>query len=150
MSGTHNPIITQWHDDKVVWINSANLDAGLLSLRAGEASAVGISPYNGFKVTDISFLKSIPDLTGLVMPYPEGFNLEPVRGLKKLRLLSPSKERSAFDFSTFADLLELSTDWKSSDVLPDCHSGLQRLSLWDYNPKSRDLQGLPAYRHLFF
>ena len=149
MTAPYHPRITQWRDEKVIWIDSSNLDASLMSFKAGDASFVGISPYNGFKGTDISFLKSIPDLTGLVMPYPEGFSLDPVCGLSKLRLLVLGKERSAFDFSTFADLTELSTDWKSSDVLPDSHSGLQRLSLWGFNSKSRDLRGLPAYRHLF-
>ena len=150
MTPAYIPKITAWGKLRVVWINSANLNSGLKAHRTGEATAIGISPYNDFAGADIAFLTSIPELRGLVLPYPNGYDLSKIMGLDKLQLLVLGKERVPVDFSAFPHLLELSTDWKPSDVLPKANCDLERLSLWGFKPKSRDLQSLPAYKNLTY
>lgn len=150
MNNPYHPRITTWGKSKVLWIESGNLQEGLLILRSGAANGIGISPYNGFNSTNITFLKSVPNLTGLVIPYPKDYDLSPIIELDKLELLVLGKERDPFDFSAYTRLLELSTDWNPSDVLPASQSKLERLSLWGFRPKSRDLRSLPSYRNLSF
>jgi protein phosphatase 1 regulatory subunit 7 len=144
------PIIDKWRDWKVLWINTDHIDACLAAYEAGEASAIGILDVKGFRGTDLSILTTIANLQGLVIPYPENLDVGVVKSLSQLRFLVLGKERAPLDFSVFAQLLELSTDWKSSDVLPNAQSGLERLSLWGFRPKSRDLESLPAYKKLIY
>jgi len=139
--------IRPWGHWSVLWVDSDQIDACIERYRYGGVDAVGVSPGIGFRDDDISFLRRIPNLRGVVMPRAGKYDLKVLAELPLLRLLVLAEFTQAVNASIWPHLHELSVDWHTRLVLPSAGTPLTNLSMWKYKGGT-DLAGLPLYPNL--
>jgi hypothetical protein len=141
--------IDNWGSWKIAWVQSSDIQGAVNAVKEGKVDGLGISSYHGFSGKDISFLDAISDdVTGLIFPRADDFNIAPIEKFKNLRHLVLTDPKQSLDLSQMMYLEDLSLDWLPQSKLPDAKSPLRRLHLRRYKAKDHDLSQLPSYPHL--
>jgi hypothetical protein len=114
----------------------------------GEIDGVGLSPHYGF-TGDATLLNRLPSFAGIVHTDAGSFDCRTLPLLNSLRFISLGGVRpQGTDFSDLSKLVDLRIGWNRSDLLPSPDGALESLYLKGYNPKSKDISGLPAFANL--
>lgn len=140
--------IENWGNHSIVWVQSEDVQAAIDILRNEEADGLGLSPYKGFALEDISFLTDVPNLKGVVLPFAGKYDLKILGNLPSLSFLTVAENNQPFDYGTLLELEELRIEWHSNLMLPKSCSKLRSLYVRGYKPKSRRLVELPPYENV--
>src|SRR6266496_398740 len=106
-----------------------------------------ISPYHGYQLEDVDFLRECPHVTSVHMQ--RGFsNYRGLYALPHLRWLSVIFPHE-IDFSELRSLVDLATDWNPGvDKSLFSASSLNHLWLRGYKPKERNLGNMERFKNL--
>jgi protein phosphatase 1 regulatory subunit 7 len=137
--------IEKWIRWKILWLrDSETTSAGKLMSEFG-VEGLGLSPYRGFRRSDLSFLLRIDSLVGLVTPFAKDYDLSVVETMPHLRFLSFAENRQPLNLSALEALENLRVHWHSKLVLPTEKCGLRDCYMRGFH---KSLQEIPAYRNL--
>jgi hypothetical protein len=101
--------------------------------------------YSGLHVSgkvDLSFLADFPNLLYLEIVDQPKVNTAPLQALRNLRGLHLETPGSGLDFSWFPELEIFKGDWHPDNQRLSACRQLHRLHLWNFKPRSKDLQEL--------
>lgn len=140
--------IVNWGSHSIVWVQSDDVQAALDILHKGEADGLGVSPHNGYKSNDISFLADVSNLAGVVLPYASEYDLSHLEEIRGLQFISVAGNKQPFDYGVFSDLEQLRIEWHSKLALPEPSAKLSDLYIRGYKPKSKNLTCLPVFENL--
>jgi hypothetical protein len=129
---------------RTLWVDSSRIEACMKYYYAEGIEYLGINQMRAYALGDIEFLRSYPDVTGLMLVAPSGFRYDigPVGALRQLKsLVLPTPEPLAL--AQFVDLQEFIGVWHPKLDLVGCNS-LKHLRLREFKSKNADLSGFPA------
>lgn len=127
-----------------VFIESDRIDACMEYAARNHQGRIAVSPLEGFKLPDLSFLSSFSWVESLSILHSEMVDISAVSFLGKLlRLHISGAARQPLDLAAFPFLRELSVRWWPKLRLGDTLPSLRALSLSHYAPVSGDLSILP-------
>lgn len=104
--------------------------------------AAELPEVNGLRVSgvsDLSFLKDLPNLLYLEVVDQKKVNTRHLDGLENLRGLRLHSPGAGVDFSCFPHLEVFVGDWHVDNRNVDRCRELRRLCVWHFQPRSRDL-----------
>jgi hypothetical protein len=142
MAGANYDVVTV-DGRTTLWLDSEKIDESLEYYRANHIDFIGVNPVRGYKLRDLEFLRSHPDITGFMVVSPLNFqyDLGPLAALSDLRsLVLP--ESVPLDLGQFPRLDEFYGVWHAKLDLSTCKA-LKHLSLRGYKSKTGGLDGLP-------
>jgi protein phosphatase 1 regulatory subunit 7 len=133
---------------KIIWINSESISECMKLYYEEKLDVIGISPFIGFKLSDLSFLKDYQDVEGIYVTAAEKVDISIIQSLEKLKYLSIGDNQQKFDLTSFSELEYLGVEWHKGIILPAPTDNLTELFLWKYNSKSKNLEEIPDYPNL--
>jgi protein phosphatase 1 regulatory subunit 7 len=138
----------KWCDGRALLIvESERLSECVEYIREREITLLDISPYHGYVLDDLEFLKDCPNVTDIFMQ--RGFaDMDGLYCLPRLRWLCAVFPNN-INFALLPRLADLSTDWdlRISGGLQECRS-LNRLWVRRYRPIARSLRALSSLDNL--
>ena len=112
-------------------------------------TGIAISPLGGFRLPNLSFLKSFPNVEKLTILHSEMIDISAVSALKRLRYLQISgKSKQSLDLRDFPLLQELGVQWWPKLYFGDLLPSLRTLRLSQYATRTNDLTALPQIPEL--
>lgn len=133
-----------WADHRLIWVNDQHIEACMQQTQNGAADGIAVSADMGYRLDDIDFLRSYPDLKGVVLPDAAGMDLSALEGLSKLEFLSVAGSSQSIDLRLYPLLQQAWLEWHDGIRLPEEGGVLRVLALHQFRPKSGDLKGLPV------
>lgn len=142
--------VKTWKDRKWLIIETANIDKYISYIESEEFSdfeGIIISRDLGYKYDNVDFLNRTPNVKSVSIsdPIKDISGLYFIKNLVDLSLVGRGFE---LDLSRFPDLSGLSFDWHEGIKNLESSTGLKRLIIGSFNPKTRDFSALPSLRHL--
>ena len=129
-------------------VESNRLDACIAYCRKKKVRHLHISPYHGYRRSNLDFLEDCPHVTGVHLQ--DGtFDLSGLYSLRDLSQLSAVFDlRQELDLGRFPRLADLSADWHPTRLANLTRCPLTRLWLRKYKPPTGDLAALGDIRPL--
>ena len=123
-------------------INSDCIHECMQFYKDNNLDGVAITTSHDYKLDNIDFLIKYPDIRHLSIS--EGIeNINAIHALINLETLIFSGKNMSIDFSKFGSLRELIADWSPHFINMDMCLNMTYLSLYNYNPKSKDCSSIP-------
>ena len=140
--------ITEWQGKKTVWVDSDRIEECMNFCYSEGIDEICLSRLYGYNLDNIDFLRDYPDIKGLAIQDGSNVDIDGIRSLRKLRAVSISDNKQSLDYSIFPELEEIRGDWHPKMKITEKCRKLKHLYLWKFNPKSKDLTGLPCLESL--
>lgn len=140
--------VDTWGERTIVWVNSDAIDESITFAIKNKVDGLGVSRAHGFLHNNISFLKGLDEIQGLVIPFASNFNLSPLESLSKLKFLTLAETNYPFDFNCFPKIQELRIQFANKFILPTVADKLENLYISGYKPKSKNFTELSYYPKL--
>lgn len=140
--------VWDWGDYKVMSIDSRRIDECMRFYRRRKLDGVSVSPYEGYKRKNLSFLKDYPFIEGVVAPYAGNLDLSDLSALRKLKFISLHNTKKSLDYAQFPYLEEIRVQWHSGLRLPETSLRMRHLYLAQYASQTKDCTDLPHYVNL--
>lgn len=122
---------------KSIIINSDHIKECMQIYIDNDLDGVAITTSHGYELQNVDFLFEYPDVKHISIS--EGIkDIDAVYSLSKLESLMLSGSNRKFDFSCFPALKKLNVDWSSNFIGIDKCLHLSDLSIYKYNPESKD------------
>lgn len=112
-----------------------------------EYFGVVVNSCKGYKTEDISFVKQLTNLRGLILAN-DNTDTSVINALASLQYLSVAKVNSPLDFSLLPLLEVYRGDWSKNLVNLGKSTSLRELCLYGFKPKTADLTDLNALSQL--
>ncbi|QKJ30360.1 hypothetical protein HQ865_11520 [Mucilaginibacter mali] len=126
---------------KSIIIDSDNIDACMRIYAENHLEGVAITTSHDYKLDNVDFLSRYPDIKHLSIS--DGItDISAIHLLGKLKSLVVSGKNRKIDFFYFPLLEKLSIDWSVHFSNMDNCKHLSTLSLYNYNPKTKDCLGI--------
>lgn len=140
--------VSKWGGYRVAWVQSDEIDTAINLMRNGEVDGLGLSPYSGYKIKEIGFLATVPNLQGIVLPYAKNYDLKVLERVSGLKFITVAGNGQPFDYKDFPELEDLRIEWHSNLALPAAASKLRTLYMRGFKPESKKLKNLPAFENI--
>jgi hypothetical protein len=140
--------VIDWEPYKIMSIDSRRIDECMRFYKKRKLDGVSISPHEGYKLKDLSFLKDYPFIEGVVVAYGQNIDISGVHVLQGLKFISLGDGKYAIDLSNFSNLEEIRVRCHQKLVLPKKSTRVKSLYLSRYSPTSKDFHELPRYVNL--
>lgn len=144
MNLCYEPNYLDWAGRRLVWIEDDHVEACMDRVQRGEAAGVAVSPYMGYSLSDVSFLRSYPDVEAVVLSDASETDLSALEDLADLRFLSVAGSTQPLDLARYPLLSQAWMEWHDQLRLPEDGGALRELHLHRFRPESHDLSDLPA------
>jgi protein phosphatase 1 regulatory subunit 7 len=126
-----------------IFIESDRIEACMEYAQKEGLTGIAISPLGGFRLPNLSFLKSFPNIEKLTILHSEMIDISSVSTLKHLRYLQiEGKPKQPIDLRDFPVLHEFRADWWPKLQLGDTLPTLEILCLGHYAPRTGALTAL--------
>jgi protein phosphatase 1 regulatory subunit 7 len=124
-------------------IESNRLEDCLRFAAAKKVTKIYLQYNYGFKLSNVDFLKNYDFFTEVsIIKDLQDIDISGVQFLKRLIRLTLSNGNQGLDFGNFPLLEEASVHWNSKLKNLELCKSLQKLTLWQYKPKSGSCQEL--------
>jgi len=134
-------------ENKTLIIESSRLEECLDYLKAEKIESISINRFHGYKIDNLDFLKKCAFIKKISIS-DKISDFSGIYNLKDLNRLLVSDNKHAIDFSNFNNINEISIDWHSNHKnLTKCLK-LEKLSIWHYKPKKKNIHELPNIENL--
>lgn len=125
-----------------IWIESDRIEECMAYYKASDLSRIAVSPFMGYSLSDLEFLKDYPYVRGVELPTAGKIDVSGLRYLAGLEVLRIAESREALDLAQFEQLTRVGAEWHPKlRITEDCRR-LRVLGLRKYKPTSKDLSEL--------
>ena len=147
---TKNLQVFDFSDYRLMTIKSSILAECIESFKAGECDGFLISREHGFDLDSIEFLEELTEMRGLrVMDDVDLVSFDSIKNLTNLEYLNFRAKRQKLDLRNLLNLKNLEIEYLNERIsLPEFFPKLEVLLLGPFNPKSKDLGGLTAFKRI--
>lgn len=132
---------------RVLWIESGRLEECMSHFYDGGFDGIGIGPRMGYSFGNVEFLREHTGVEHVVLLDATGLDLTALPVLSGLSYLQLDGFSGDIDFGVFPRLRHLRVQW-TPNMRFSTQPALERLALWGFKPKCRNLTGLPAFKNL--
>jgi len=126
---------------KSIIIDSDYIEECMRIYAESNLDGIAVTTSHGYRLQNVDFLTDYPKVKRLSIS--DGINdIGAVHSLHSLEFLILSGKNRRVDYSCFPLLKELIADWSPQFSNMDQCKSLKRLSLYNYNPKTKDCSSL--------
>jgi protein phosphatase 1 regulatory subunit 7 len=133
---------------RILWLDSDRIEESMAYCKSHGLDGLGISPYKGFRLHDLSFLQNYETIKAIKIDSAKRIDISALQYLRRLQYVLLNENTQPFDFSIFPELEEIIVEWHPKMVITGCSNNLHRLYLRKYHPRSHDLTELSDLVHL--